>query len=291
MIANQYRNLCVGMYNTSMIGGPDVESDTNMVIINLNQAELLAPADSVSGIGGYTPSAHVSIRNLQLDNMSSGLTFDQVSADPWAGSLARGTKDFSGAVPANTWMGMFIVGNGGPSDPTQPGFNPDNLYCIWSQSFNTPALGSLPGSPTYCCLIQSNYTNALGTGWAYRLIKVNRRTYFVGRQAPVNQLPLICSGVAGQWTNQSLNAFVPPTGGPLGVSLRATVYSGQSGIVAVAPNNCWSGVPPLYLNLSGSPFEDASIEGEIQPDQGNYIAFWSQLSSAWLYASYFDDTQ
>lgn len=270
MIGNQFLNLLVGMQERT--------SKTVMELQNLRQAILLPDADFNTGAGVYSPSTPTFINNFYTGQGS--LTSAETTADPWSG-YGKAGRDWSGSVPADTWLALYIVSNGS----TTPG----NTYCVWSQSFQVPALAGLPGNPTVHCQVASNKTNSAGTAFDYQILKVDRRAYFVGGDATTpGALPLIASGAATKWTSVSTAAVMPPTGGPLGVSLRR-INSGSYGVVGIAPNNTWQALPTLYLDDNSGA--DAANNGEILSDTGSNLAYWSDVAGGSLYATYFDDPQ
>lgn len=265
-LPNQFRNLCVGMKNRT--------SRKAMEISWLGSAVLTTPADMVAGVGIYAPDNAIYIRNFSAVNLPS----TQVSADISAG-LGQGGVDQAGTPAPHTWHGLYIASNN-----TQSG-----TYCVWSDRFESPRLDNLPGSPTHSCLIASNRTDATGLAFEHQILKVNRRAYYVGGDASSpGSYPLVKTGTGSKWTDLSMDGVVPPTGGPVGLAIRSTSYSG--GLVAMAPNRWWSDAQCPYINNNAS-LADQSIMAEMLSDVGNAYAYWSTIAGAKIYATYFDDPQ
>lgn len=278
-VGNQFVNLLVGMKGRT--------SKTTMNIQNLRQIVCQRPTDFVSGAVVYTPDSKY-IRNWQLGSVADNLC----EANPWSGKDAAG-RDWAGAVPTSTWLALYLVTDG----------TNGHTYCVWSKDFQAPDLsaGNLPNNPTHFCYLGANRTHESASEFKYSIMKVMRRSYYVGGgETSMNGgLPLIAQGLASKWTDISTSAVLPPTSGPLGVVLRASVWGGgvNNFLVALAPNR-WFSDPSLYLNINvgtvvggANNLSDAAIQGEILSDQGDPLAYWSLTSTGKVYANYFDDAQ
>ncbi len=259
-------NTCTNL----LLGMKDRTSEQVMEIQNLTQGIAMRPADLVSGYGAIPSTDPIRVINF----------YPHMDLGRRTASLAvTGPGGFDTTGPADgAWAYMYLVTDGTES----------NTYCMLSRDPNCPQ--GMASSITHILYLGCNRMKLAGGAYYFehRILKSQYRTYFEESPSTGN-LPLLVSGIAPKWTDVSLNGVVPPTGGPVGLTLRLTAYNTSAGnsLVGISPSRNFND-PTHYINNFGA-LVDMAIPAEMLSDTGNEFAYWSQNAGARVYAAYFDD--
>lgn len=270
VIAASYQNLCVGMQaRTSM---------TSMQVLEAQQVMCVQAGDITGSVGPGASRRSMIVRNFEVGNFPIGQVCADITSPPGLGGSDQSP------VPGNQWLWLHLMTDGTAA----------NTGLVWSTSPFAPVTTNLPapsGGIWYSCPLAANRTNAAGTAFVYSLIKVGKRSYFVGGAGPGpgapgnGSLPLVCSGMAPMYTSVNLSPFGPPTGGPIGLVMT---NSTPSTYVGAAPNIFWNSTPPWRIGLSAAG-GDQTMAFEVQSDCGATFGYWATSPSALIEAAYFDD--